>query len=64
MSKMSNVDLSKAKDFIVVRNYVNDPFYCPYCLRCAGIHRMKLKEPFLWEHSCGAIHDERQVIHG
>ena len=25
-------------------------------------HRMKVVEPFLWEHGCGAVHDERQVL--
>lgn len=57
-----NIDISKAHAYVVVSNYANDPSYCPYCMRCSGLHRMKLVEPYLWRHHCGAVHDERQVI--
>lgn len=52
----------KAHDAVIVLNHLADPTYAPYCMRCKGLHRMKVVEPFLWEHSCGAIHDERQVL--
>jgi len=52
----------KAYDALIVLNRIADPAYCPYCMRCSGLHRMTQVEPFLWEHSCGAIHDERQVL--
>ena len=55
-------DLMKAKDAIVVANYMRDPSYAPYCLRCARLVRMTIVEPFLWRHDCGAVHDERQVL--
>lgn len=56
------IDISKAKDATVVRNHAADPSYTPYCLRCAGLHRMSVVEPFYFRHSCGAEHDERQCI--
>lgn len=40
-------------------NAEKDPAYRPYCLRCSGVVRMDIVEPFLWNHKCGAIHDER-----
>jgi hypothetical protein len=52
----------KAKDAIIVLNRIADPAYAPYCCRCPGLSRMREVEPFLWEHDCGAIHDERQVL--
>jgi len=56
------VDLEKAHSWVIVNNYTKDPTYCPYCGRCPGLDRMKLVEPYLWKHFCGAVHDERQVI--
>lgn len=56
------VDLSKAHDRTIVSNHQKDPRYAPYCMRCSGLHRMKVVEPFLWNHSCGAVHDERLVL--
>ena len=53
---------NKAHSPVIVLNYILDPSYAPYCGRCPGLHRMRLVEPFLWEHRCGAIHDERQVL--
>lgn len=53
---------AKAHDPIIVLNHMADPNYAPYCGRCSGLHRMRVVEPFLWEHICGAIHDERQVL--
>ncbi len=44
---------------IIRQNYLANPAYCPYCMRCKGLHRMTLVEPFLWKHHCGAVHDER-----
>lgn len=52
----------KAHDPVIVLNHIADPKYAPYCGRCTGLFRMKVVEPFLWEHGCGAIHDERQVL--
>lgn len=52
----------KAHSPVIVLNYIADPSYAPYCGRCTGLYRMTLVEPFLWEHGCGAIHDERQVL--
>ena len=57
-----SVDLSRAKDFVVVQNHLKDPNYAPYCLRCIRAVRMTVIEPFLWKHHCGAVHDERQVL--
>lgn len=56
------IDIDKAHNKIIVWNHEKDPGYAPYCMRCSGLHRMKVIEPFLWQHSCGAIHDERQVL--
>lgn len=57
-----SVDLSKAHSYVIASNYESDPSYSPYCGRCPGLVRMKLVEPFLWNHDCGAVHDERQVL--
>lgn len=44
---------------IVRRNAEADPNYCPYCLRCNGLVRMKKTEkPLVWKCDCGAVHDE------
>lgn len=51
-----------AKNKIVVANAIADPAYCPWCLRCPGMVRMEKVEPMLWRCSCGAVHDERQVL--
>lgn len=56
------VDLSLAGNYIIASNHDADPRYAPYCGRCPGLWRMSIVEPFLWRHSCGAVHDERQVI--
>lgn len=60
--KEKKVDMSKAHSFVIVDNHRKDPTYAPYCGRCSGLHRMKVIEPFLWKHGCGAVHDERQVL--
>mgnify|MGYP001566265268 FL=1 len=52
----------KAHDPVIVLNHIADPTYAPYCMRCNGLNRMTVMEPFLWKHYCGAIHDERQVL--
>lgn len=52
----------KAHSPVIVLNHIADPSYAPYCGRCSGLHRMKVVEPFLWTHGCGAVHDERQVL--
>jgi hypothetical protein len=49
-------------DPVIVLNHIIDPTYAPYCMRCSGLQRMTVVAPFLWEHHCGAIHDERQVL--
>lgn len=40
-------------------NAEKDPDYCPYCLLCSGLVRMKKVEDFYWKCHCGAKHDER-----
>jgi hypothetical protein len=52
----------KAHDPVIVLNHIIDPAYAPYCMRCGGLKRMTVVEPFLWGHDCGAVHDERQVL--
>jgi hypothetical protein len=47
---------------VIVLNHIADPKYAPYCGRCSGLVRMKVVAPFYWEHSCGAVHDERHVL--
>jgi hypothetical protein len=56
------IDIFAAKSQMIVYNACKDPGYRPYCLRCVGNYRMEKVEPFLWQHRCGAIHDERQVL--
>lgn len=43
----------------VRKNAAKNPDYCPYCLRCRELVRMKKVEPLLWKCDCGAVHDER-----
>ena len=43
----------------ILHNARRDPKYNPYCGRCPGLERMEKVEPFLWQHHCGAVHDER-----
>lgn len=53
----------KAFDAVIVLNHIADPVYAPYCMRCGGVNRMCVVEPFLWTHdACGSIHDERHVL--
>jgi hypothetical protein len=52
----------RAHNPVIVLLHIADPDYAPYCMRCTGLHRMKTVAPFLWEHECGAVHDERQVL--
>jgi hypothetical protein len=40
-------------------NAEKDPSYCPYCMRCPGLVRMKKIAEFFWRCVCGAEHDER-----
>jgi len=36
-------------------NALKDPTYCPYCMRCSGLIRMKKRGPFSWAcDNCGA----------
>lgn len=46
---------------IVRQNAEKDPTYCPYCMRCKGLIRMKKIEHMYWRCFCGAEHDEREV---
>lgn len=47
--------LSKAHIPVIVGNYLADKNYTPYCMRCRGLHRMRLIKPFLWKpHPTGA----------
>lgn len=44
----------------IVENAIKDPTYCPYCMRCPGLVRMRKVDQFLWYCGrCGAIHDAR-----
>ena len=43
----------------VRHNYEKDTTYRPYCLRCSGLVRMVLVEPYFWRCKCGAEHDIR-----
>jgi hypothetical protein len=48
---------------IVRSNAEKDPTYCPYCMRCSGLVRMKKIEHLYWEcvqKGCTAVHDERE----
>jgi hypothetical protein len=47
---------------IIRENAEKDPNYAPYCGGCDRLHRMTKVEPFLWNHYCGAVHDERQPM--
>lgn len=62
MIASTQIDLNKAHSYVIASNHANDPNYVSYCGRCSGLHRMKVVEPFLFKHYCGAIHDERQVV--
>jgi hypothetical protein len=44
---------------LVLRNALERPGYCPYCLRCRGLVRMRLVGHMHWRCHCGAEHDER-----
>ena len=47
-------------DSIIRRNATEDASYCPYCMRCRGLVRMRVVEKFYWRCAkCGAEHDER-----
>ena len=46
----------------ILFNVAKDPTYCPYCLRCPRLVRMKLVEPYYWNCSCGAECDLRNDI--
>lgn len=53
----------RAHSAVIVLNHLLDSTYAPYCMRCGGLNRMRVVEPFLWTHdACGGIHDERQVL--
>lgn len=45
---------------IVRLNAEKNENYCPYCMRCPGLVRMKKIEQFYWKCKCGAVHDERK----
>lgn len=49
---------------IVKQNAIADPAYCPYCMRCPGLRRMRKIETLYWKCSCGAEHDEREIDAG
>lgn len=46
---------------IVINNARKDPNYCPYCLRCTGLVRMKKVCDFFWRCKCGAMQDSRAI---
>lgn len=42
-------------------NAEQNPFYCPYCLRCSTTQRMQKIGEMRWRcASCGAEHDENK----
>jgi len=41
---------------IVYENALRDPSYCPYCLRCSGLKRMRKVGEMHWRCDCGAEH--------
>lgn len=49
-------------DAIVRANALKDSKYCPYCLRCSGLVRMKRVSHMFWRCRCGAMHDERDNL--
>lgn len=53
--------VEKRKSQIHINAEAN-PYYCPYCLRCPELVRMKKVEPFYWRCDCGAEHDERKGL--
>lgn len=46
----------------VLINALANPAYRPFCLRCTGLVRMGIVEPFYWRCACGAEHDERYNV--
>ena len=47
-------------DDIVRSNAEKDPTYCPYCMRCRGLQRMRKVAAFQWACPvCPAKHDAR-----
>ena len=56
----ADADPRRVVKTIVRENAERDPAYCPYCCRCTGLMRMKPIERFLWQCTCGAVHDERR----
>lgn len=45
---------------VIRANAELDPAYCPYCMRCRVLARMRKVLPFYWRCRCGAEHDERR----
>lgn len=56
MSVRPELDIGQ---MLVIENAKKDPNYCPYCMRCRGLVRMRKIEPFYWRCKCGAEHDAR-----
>jgi hypothetical protein len=52
------MDAPIAKSIVRI-NAEKNSNYCPYCLRCSGLVRMKKITAFFWKCKCGAVHDER-----
>lgn len=49
-------------DDLIIENAKRNPDYCPYCLRCSGLVRMRKVEPFSWRCDCGAKYDARELV--
>lgn len=49
---------------VILRNAKKDPAYAPYCMRCAGLVRMRLVEHLYWRCLCGAECDYRGAQRG
>jgi hypothetical protein len=48
---------------LVRSNAEQESSYCPYCMRCKGLVRMRIVERFYWRCArCGAEHDERAAV--
>ncbi len=58
--KLTQEALDRSGLSTVINNHIKDPHYCPYCMRCPSLHRMKKIAPFHWTHHCGAVCDLRE----
>ncbi len=62
LSEIDERALLNSLESIVYHNAAANPNYCPYCLRCRDLVRMKIIERFYWRCACGAECDLRAYI--